>query len=1149
MPTPRTWGTCAVVNGKIYVIGGYSFSTYTATNVNEVYDPSTDTWETKTPLPQALFGITREDPVIDGKIYVTHGLDGVNFHSSNYMYDPSTDSWEQKSDAAHPRDGAASAVVSGKLYVMGGRAHIPGPYGVDYNEVYDPSLDTGSSWNLDNAQRDPSAKYQGDYGLLIDDTSEASSAYAEHMLSSSNLVVDLDWDLTNALGVAPVQPQGRLVFTNPSSPQDGSLYFYNDRGTPSFKWYDGSFQLLQSGSWNIWYHISIVWAGQNSKVVINGVEYSVSAAQIPTERIMLESSVNEVSQMYFDNIRVRQYSAIEPTLSFAVNQRSLTVASAHDSPNPAVGVHSYADGSSVTASVTSPVTEGNLVWTCTGWTGTGSVPATGSGSTTTFTITADSSITWTWSSAPVPRSLTVASAHDSPNPAVGVHSYADGSSVTASVTSPVTEGNLVWTCTGWTGTGSVPATGSGSTTTFTITADSSITWTWSSAPVPRSLTVASAHDSPTPAVGVHSYADGSSVTASVTSPVTEGNLVWTCTGWTGTGSVPATGSGSTTTFTITADSSITWTWSSVAVPRSLTVASAHDSPTPAVGVHSYADGGSVTASVTSPVTEGNLVWTCTGWTGTGSVPATGSGSTTTFTITADSSITWTWSSVPVPRSLTVASAHDSPNPAVGVHSYADGGSVTASVTSPVTEGSLVWTCTGWTGTGSVPATGSGSTTTFTITADSSITWTWSSVPVPRSLTVASAHDSPNPAVGVHSYADGSSVTASVTSPVTEGNLVWTCTGWTGTGSVPATGSGSTTTFTITADSSITWTWSSAPVPRSLTVASAHDSPNPAVGVHSYADGSSVTASVTSPVTEGNFVWTCTGWTGTGSVPATGSGSTTTFTITADSSITWTWSSAPVPRSLTVASAHDSPNPAVGVHSYADGSSVTASVTSPVTEGNFVWTCTGWTGTGSVPATGSGSTTTFTITADSSITWTWSSVPVPRSLTVASAHDSPNPAVGVHSFADGGSVTASVTSPVTEGNFVWTCTGWTGTGSVPVTGSGSTTTFTITADSSITWTWSSVPVPRSLTVASAHDSPNPAVGVHSFADGGSVTASVTSPVTEGNFVWTCTGWTGTGSVPVTGSGSTATFTISADSSITWTWSSAPVSVHYYCVCWC
>src|SRR5512135_1578161 len=113
----------------------------------------------------------------------------------------------------------------------------------------------------------------------------------------------------------------------------------------------------------------------------------------------------------------------------------------------------------------------------------GSVPASGSLATVTFTITADSSVTWTWSSAPVQRSLSVASAHGSPSPAVGVHSYADGSSVTASVPSPVTEGSLVWTCTGWTGTGSVPATGSAATVTFTISADSSVTWLWTSAPV------------------------------------------------------------------------------------------------------------------------------------------------------------------------------------------------------------------------------------------------------------------------------------------------------------------------------------------------------------------------------------------------------------------------------------------------------------------------------------------------------------------------------------------------------------------------------------------------------------------------------------------------------------------------------------------
>jgi peptidoglycan/xylan/chitin deacetylase (PgdA/CDA1 family) len=95
--------------------------------------------------------------------------------------------------------------------------------------------------------------------------------------------------------------------------------------------------------------------------------------------------------------------------SFAIDtvQWSLTVASDHGSPDPAVGVNYYDDGSSVTASVPSPVTVGSLIWTCTGWTGTGSVPATGSSATVPFAISADSTITWLWSSAPVTYQITV----------------------------------------------------------------------------------------------------------------------------------------------------------------------------------------------------------------------------------------------------------------------------------------------------------------------------------------------------------------------------------------------------------------------------------------------------------------------------------------------------------------------------------------------------------------------------------------------------------------------------------------------------------------------------------------------------------------------------------------------------------------------
>ena len=76
-------------------------------------------------------------------------------------------------------------------------------------------------------------------------------------------------------------------------------------------------------------------------------------------------------------------------------QYYLTVNSAYDSPNPTSNW--FDAGSSVTASVTSPVSGGSgTQYVCTGWSGTGSVPASGVSTSVTFVINAPSSITWNW---------------------------------------------------------------------------------------------------------------------------------------------------------------------------------------------------------------------------------------------------------------------------------------------------------------------------------------------------------------------------------------------------------------------------------------------------------------------------------------------------------------------------------------------------------------------------------------------------------------------------------------------------------------------------------------------------------------------------------------------------------------------------------
>ncbi|MCM8769446.1 MAG: hypothetical protein NC911_07255 [Candidatus Omnitrophica bacterium] len=80
-----------------------------------------------------------------------------------------------------------------------------------------------------------------------------------------------------------------------------------------------------------------------------------------------------------------------------VFQTTLTVASARGNPTPTVGQHNYPAGTVINASVPSPVAgDAGTRYVCTGWTGTGSVPATGTTNSVQFTINVDSTITWNW---------------------------------------------------------------------------------------------------------------------------------------------------------------------------------------------------------------------------------------------------------------------------------------------------------------------------------------------------------------------------------------------------------------------------------------------------------------------------------------------------------------------------------------------------------------------------------------------------------------------------------------------------------------------------------------------------------------------------------------------------------------------------------
>jgi N-acetylneuraminic acid mutarotase len=154
MPTARQCLSTSVVNGKIYAIGGgaASSSSYESMEVFsavEEYDPATDTWTTKSPMPTAR--VCHHASVVDGMIYVMGGSDASAPDDRSHVrtvevYDPATDTWTQKGNMPVSRAAGFSSVVDGKIYLMGGYSRSPRV------DEYDPST---NSWTAKSEMPTP----------------------------------------------------------------------------------------------------------------------------------------------------------------------------------------------------------------------------------------------------------------------------------------------------------------------------------------------------------------------------------------------------------------------------------------------------------------------------------------------------------------------------------------------------------------------------------------------------------------------------------------------------------------------------------------------------------------------------------------------------------------------------------------------------------------------------------------------------------------------------------------------------------------------------------------------------------------------------------------------------------------------------------
>src|SRR5450432_1858239 len=136
MPTAVYGAATGVLNGQIYLVGGYTTETVAGT---QIYNPATNTWSTGLSLPTAID--TAASAVVGNVLYVIGGSSSLTGKSSNavWAFNPTTKTWSAKADMPTARNGTHAVVESGVIYVMGGRN---GTSFVDTVESYTPATDT-----------------------------------------------------------------------------------------------------------------------------------------------------------------------------------------------------------------------------------------------------------------------------------------------------------------------------------------------------------------------------------------------------------------------------------------------------------------------------------------------------------------------------------------------------------------------------------------------------------------------------------------------------------------------------------------------------------------------------------------------------------------------------------------------------------------------------------------------------------------------------------------------------------------------------------------------------------------------------------------------------------------------------------------------
>ena len=703
--------------------------------------------------------------------------------------------------------------------------------------------------------------------------------------------------------------------------------------------------------------------------------------------------------------------------NFTVEDRELSISSAHGAPSPAIGTHTYPCKTTINAS-TPNLVDGppGTRYACTGWHFSNHSPTSGTNTSFSFSLTNTAHLSWNWKTQLLvqadtagPGTLNAGSSN--------LSAWVDqGGSIT--ITAVPTSAYTPFI--GWSGT--LP---SGQTNdnplTLSVSQPHSITAQFYTCET--ELEVISACGSPSPAPGHHTNACGETVFITANSPCTANNTQRLCTGWTMLGNAPTSGSGTSFTMTHTNDAWLTWHWGQTNVYFGIeTNGSGTVTGSPSGW---YPIGSSVT--VTSiPVPGGSFI----GW--EQDVPPAQSAQNP-LTLLLDQSRTIRARFTDVYKTLQVRSTYGTATPAVGTGSNLQNATLSCSVTTPIAApDNTRYACTGWTLSGNDPATGTTPTFSLTLTNHAILTWNW------KTSHYFSAQSSSNGTLqGSTSGWYDQNASLSITAVPNPGYAFCS---WSGTLPAALTND-NPLLFTLDQSHSITACFKQAE--RIFTIQSSHGTAAPPVGIYTNLNNTRHTNQMlTATLTDLTTQRVCTGWSLIGNAPTSGTGLTCILTQTNSATLTWNWTT----NVRLTCSATSGGHLSGGTNSWQPLGSNTLLQAEPDTGMAF----TGWTGDLHSALTNQNP---LTLTMDRARTITATFAPAIYTLQIRTAHEPVTPGRGTYSHPYNSVLTNTATASImTSPSTQYVCTGWSLFGNEPPSGSVNSCTLTLTNNAILTWNW-------------------------------------------------------------------------------------------------